>query len=312
MLGNTAAAMLRMPVLGPGRLRPIAIPMIGVMLGSSLTLDVLIRLPSWIPTLLIMPVFLLCAAGASMMIYRRFGGFDTVTAYYAAMPGGLNEMMLLGAAAGGDERRIALAHAARVLVTILFVALFFGLVLGVTTAGQSRAWIPLTAPSVIDYVILMTCAVAGVVLGQKIKLPAAPVFGPMILSGIAHVAGWITVAPPTLFVIVAQIIVGTVIGCRFAGASPRDVARDISMAVISTTAMLLIAVGFAEIIVATSGMAHSQAFLAYAPGGLTEMSLMSLTMGQDVAYVSMMHIVRITLVVASAPLVFRLLRRLGS
>jgi uncharacterized membrane protein AbrB (regulator of aidB expression) len=68
--------------------------------------------------------------------------------------------------------------------------------------------------------------------------------------------------------------------------------------------MLIIAVGFAEIITLQTGMSLSQAFLAYSPGGLTEMSLLSLAMGQDVTYVSLVHLIRITLVIAIAPFVF--------
>ena len=55
-------------------------------------------------------------------------------------------------------------------------------------------------------------------------------------------------------------------------------------------------------------MTLAQAFLAYAPGGLTEMSLLTLAMGQDATYVSVIHVIRITLVIAAAPLVFAMIR----
>ena len=73
--------------------------------------------------------------------------------------------------------------------------------------------------------------------------------------------------------------------------------------------MLLIAVIFAQAIVMLSGMTLSQAFLAYSPGGLTEMSLLTLAMGQDVTYVSVMHLIRITFVIALAAHLFRLTQR---
>ena len=73
--------------------------------------------------------------------------------------------------------------------------------------------------------------------------------------------------------------------------------------------MLLIALGFAEVIVLAGGMPLAQAFLAYAPGGLTEMSLLTLAIGQDVTYVSVIHVIRITLVIAAAPLVFAMIRK---
>ena len=310
MIVNTVAAMLCAPVAGPDGLRFYVIPIIGVMLGSSITPEIFGLLGTWLITLALLPFFLACAAGISFAVYKRIGGYDAVTAFYAAMPGGINEMLILGAEAGGNERRIALAHAARVLIIIVFVALFFGLFVGVSSGGpDAPQWIGLYEISLIDYLILGLCAVAGAILGKRLGLPASPVFGPMILSGIAHIAGWVTVAPPTLFVVAAQITIGTIIGTRFIGATMAEVRKDIGLSAIASLLMLIAAIGFAEAIAWISGVPLAQAFLAFSPGGLTEMSLLTLAMGQDVTYVSVMHIIRITLVIAIAPFVFKWARR---
>ncbi|MGJ8623004.1 MAG: AbrB family transcriptional regulator [Yoonia sp.] len=310
MIANTIAAVMRAPIAGPEPLRFYMIPIIGVMLGSGVTAEIFGMLGTWALTLAVLPVFLACAAGISFAVYRRIGGYDPVTAFYAAMPGGLNEMLILGAEAGGDERRIALAHAARVLIIIIFVALFFGLFVGVSTGGGSSApWIGLLDITIADYAILALCAVVGAFIAKRLGLPAAPVMGPMLLSGIAHVAGWVTVAPPTLFVIAAQVTIGTIIGTRFIGATVAEIRTDIGLSAITSALMLIAAVGFAAAIAMITGVPLAQAFLAFSPGGLTEMSLLTLTMGQDVAYVSVMHIIRITAVIAVAPFVFRWARR---
>lgn len=310
MIGVTTAALLHAPVKSPDRLRPIVIPIIGVMLGSAITPDIVDELAGWTLTLVTLPVFLLCAASVSYLVYRKIGGYDPVTAFYSAMPGGLNEMLLMGEEAGGHGRHIALAHAARVLLVILCVALYFGYVLGVRTGpGNNNSWISLNALTVWDYTALGLCAVAGVPFAKLLRLPAAPVFGPMVLSGAAHLFGWVTVAPPTLLIIGAQIVIGTVIGGRFVGATLREVGKDIALAFVATVAMIVVAIAFAELIAYFVGMPLTQAFLAFSPGGLTEMSLLTLAMGQDVAFVSVTHIVRITLVIAIAPALFQFFRR---
>ncbi len=309
MLGVTLAALARLPIAGPNRLRPIVIPIIGVMLGSAITPETLQQLGRWSGTMLVLPVALMTAAAASYMIYRRLGGYDPVTAFYSSMPGGLNEMLLLGAAEGGDERRIAQAHAARVLLVIFFVALYFGAVLGVRSNTANATWVALDALTLADYLILAACAVLGVQLAKLLRLPAAPIFGPLILSGAAHVIGWVMVPPPTLVIIAAQIVVGTIIGSRFIGATLKEVGSDLALGAASTLLMLVMAVASAYALTAFVDIPLAQAFLAYAPGGLTEMSLLTLAINQDVAFVSVTHIVRITLVVALAPVLFRLIRR---
>jgi len=306
MIGTTAASILGAAIAAPNPLRPIVIPVIGVMLGSGITPEILDALGDWAISFLVLPPFLIVAAGASFLFYRVIGKYDPVTAYFSAMPGGLNEMLILGAEQGGDEKRIALAHASRILLVIGFVALFFGLVLGVTSGGQTGAvWTGMQEVDARDYIILAVCAVAGVWAGRLLRLPAAAVLGPMLLSGLAHFFHVVEVPPPSVLVIAAQIVMGTVIGCRFIGATAREVGRDIFLGILSTIGMLITGVGFAWVVAALTATELSQAFLAYSPGGLTEMSLLAFAMGGDIAYVSITHIVRIVLVIFAAPLVFR-------
>ncbi len=310
MIINTVAAMLRAPVAGPDALRRYVIPIIGVMLGAGVSAALFDQIGAWVVTLMLLPVLLAVAASISYAVYRRIGRYDPVTAFYCAMPGGLNEMLILGGEAGGDERRIALAHAARVLLIIVFVALFFGFFLGVSSGGQgTNRWVGLWDITAFDYLVLGLCAVLGALLGGWARLPAGAVFGPMILSGIAHVTEIVTVAPPSLFVIAAQITIGTIIGTRFVGATLAEIRKDLSLSAVASFLMLVAAVIFAEVIVLASGIPLAQAFLAFSPGGLTEMALLTIAMDQDVTYVSLMHIIRITLVIAIAPVIFSLTRR---
>ena len=55
MIATTIAAMLRLPLAGPGRVRPFVIPVIGVMLGSSLTPEAFANAGQWVVTLVLLP-----------------------------------------------------------------------------------------------------------------------------------------------------------------------------------------------------------------------------------------------------------------
>ncbi len=311
MIGVTIAAMSGAPILAPARLRPIVIPVIGVMLGSGITAELFAQLGQWARTLAILPLVLIATAGTSFLIYRRIGSYDPVTAFYSSMPGGLNEMLVIGGAAGGDERRIALAHAARVLMIIFLVALVFGIFFGIQSGAGNGNWTPLTAPTLRDYALLLGCAAVGAPLAKIIRLPAPGLFGPMILSGLVHITGWTHIAPPSVFIIGAQVVVGTIIGCRFIGATLHEVGKDLVLACVITVISLLATAFFAWIVAHLLGMSIGQAFLAFAPGGVTEMSLMTLAIGQDVAFVSVAHLIRITLVIAIAPILFNFFLRLS-
>jgi uncharacterized membrane protein AbrB (regulator of aidB expression) len=59
--------------------------------------------------------------------FRRVYRFDWATSWYAAMPGGLTDMVLFGQEAGGDVRALSLIHATRVLIIVTLAPLILTL-----------------------------------------------------------------------------------------------------------------------------------------------------------------------------------------
>ncbi len=307
MLVCAAAALSGLPVAGPVAVRPVVIPVIGVMLGAGFSPEILDQLGAWAGTFALLPPFLATGGLASWLWFRRVGGYDARTAFFCAAPGGLNEMVILGGAAGADERRIALAHALRVFVAITAVALAFALIEGTTTAGFDGAHTGFRDLRAIDAGLLLGCAVAGVPLARALRLPAAGLFGPMALSAGLHLTAIVTVAPPTVLVGVAQLVIGTVLGCRFVGASLKETWGDILLGVGATLLLLAVTLVFALLVALITPAPWTQAVLAYSPGGLTEMSLLALAKNQDVAYVATAHIARIVIILLAIQPVFRAL-----
>lgn len=292
----------------PMAIRPPVIVVIGVLLGSGFTPDLLAQAGGWAVSLLAMAVYLAVAAAVVVPFYARVGGFDRVTAYFAGMPGGLTEMVTLGAEAGGDERRIILAHAARIVVTVAAVAFWFRLVQGYEVSGRPGG-APLHDMAWRDIALLAACGVAGALAGSWLRLPAATLLGPMLLSGLAHVTGLTASAPPGGLVVVAQVVLGTAMGCRFVGVGAREVGRALVLSAGATALTLAVGLGFALALQAFLGFRADQVLLAFAPGGLTEMGLIALAIEAEVAFVALHHVARIVLVIVMAPLVLRLFRR---
>ena len=80
------------------------------------------------PTLLLIPLMTACIGLIGVPYFRRLWGFDFPTAYYSAMPGGLQDMLIFGEEAGGNVRAMSLVHATRVLfivATLPFVLRFW-------------------------------------------------------------------------------------------------------------------------------------------------------------------------------------------
>jgi uncharacterized membrane protein AbrB (regulator of aidB expression) len=110
---------------------------------------------------------------------------------------------------------------------------------------------------------------------------------------------------PSVVVSAAQVVIGTTIGCPFAGGAPTLILRVIALSVGSTMILLSITFIFAIAIAQLSAEPLTSIVLAYSPGGLPEMSLIALALSGEVAFVVLHHIIRVGLVVALSAVVFR-------
>jgi hypothetical protein len=307
LVAVTAGAMLKLPLALPGQLRSIMVVVLGIMLGSSFSPAILPQLGNWAVSLSALLLYVLVAGGVSILYFRRLCRFGPITSYFSAMPGGLSEMVLVGGELGGDSRMISLTHAWRILLIIMTLPFMFQLWLAYDPATRPTVGLSLTEIPLSDMVVLAACAVIGFYLAKLLRLPAAAIVGPMILSAAVHLAGWTEADPPRELVAIAQVVVGAAIGCRFTGINMRLIGKCIVAATGGTIILTFISLLFAWVLHQLTGLSFVALLLAFAPGGLAEMSLIALSLSLDSAFVATHHIVRIFIVVVCAPLLFRLL-----
>lgn len=311
LIFNTVAVVLNAPVMAPVGMRPYMVVIIGVMLGASFTSEILQDLGQWTLSVLFLAAYLAISGVLVVTYYRRVGKFDIPTAYFAGMPGGLAEMMIVGQEMGGDERRIILAHASRILITVVLLAIWFRFVAHLETGDRAAFGVPFAAIPAHELVILAFCGIVGFLAGRWLRLPAPMLTGPMLVSAVLHVTGHVSNPPPRELINAAQVFLGTIMGCRFLGSRPSDILRALLLSTGATMLVLAVSLSFALLFHNLFGQTVEQVLLAYAPGGVTEMSLIALAMGADVDYVALHHIARISIILMTAGILFRVLRKLS-
>lgn len=309
MTATTAAAALGVPIAMPIGFRQVMVAVLGIMLGSSFSPEMLEHVGEWAITLAALALYAMAAGGIGLFYFRRVCGYDAVTAYFSAMPGGLSEMILVGTEMGGDARIISLTHAARVLLVVLALPFAFQMLIGYDPAGRPPAGLPLAVISGAGLAVLAVCGALGFVLAKLLRLPAAGLIGPLILSAAVHILGWTTAKPPFELVAAAQVVIGTSVGCRFAGVTTRLLLRTAAAAAGGTAVLLSASILFAIGLAQATGLPVVPLILAFSPGGLPEMSLIAFAIGADAAFVATHHVVRVFLIIVIAPLTFKLTRR---
>lgn len=301
MAMTAAAAIYGKPIVMSRHLRQVMIAVIGVLLGSAFAPAMLGQISQWAASLTVLALFLALLALVIPWLLRR-AGYDRATAYFAALPAGLTEMTAVGMDNGGNPQVIALTHTVRVLL-VAFTIPFVMVVL----AGYERPDAPtavLDGLSGNDLALLTGCCVIGMWLGVRLKLPAGALAGPLALSAAVHLLGLTASSPPGLLVSIAQIVLGTSVGARFAGLTLSTSGRTIFLAVLVALGMLVLSSAGAMVLGPIIGVDPLALLLALAPGGVTEMSLIALALNQDIAFVTTHHVVRIALIVMIGPAVF--------
>jgi membrane AbrB-like protein len=301
---NLVAALGRQPVAVPLRLRTWMLAVLGVYLGGSFSPDMLNRVSQWPWSLTGIAIFTVVCTALVAWYYRRWAGLDPVTALYSATPGAMTAMIIMGAAQGGDERRIALAQALRITLVVLVVP---PLVLSLSHAVSPAPTLttPMGPFDAGELLLLISGSIAGLLLARRIRVPTAELAGPMFASAALHLSGWVQLELPGPLLAATLCILGSSVGARFAGVKPRELLALGRHALIAVALALLLAALFVGIISLLPGIDFLAALLALAPGGVAEMCLIAVAWDIDPAFVAFHHLARLFLLMALAPWVGR-------
>jgi len=304
LIACLAAALLGVPMQGIKPVNDAMRTVLGVAVGATLTPAVIATFPAMWSTLLMMPLMIFCIGAVGVPYFMRLWRYDFATAYYAAMPGGLQDMLVFGEEAGGNIRTLSLIHATRVLVIVVILPF---LLKGIWEAdlsnppGQPAHTVPLQ-----ELILMVICALAGWQIARRIGLFGAAILGPLIVTAALTLADVLHFRPPAEAIWAAQFFIGITIGAHYAGITGPELRRDVAAGLGFCVILIILTVIFVEGIYQAGLAPGQEALLAFAPGGQAELTVLALIVGADVAFVVAHHVLRLFVVILGAPLAVRL------
>lgn len=155
--GTALAAMLGARIRTPRWLRDPVLAVLGLMIGSTLHAEAAASFARWPLTLAAVAVYVIVVTGTLYAFLRRFAGFDPVTAYFSAAPGGFMAMTVIGGAFGGRTRNIVLAHSIRLVLVVFTLVTAYHVALG----GTPPRWVPLAELGARDVALFALLAAGG-------------------------------------------------------------------------------------------------------------------------------------------------------
>ncbi len=264
--------------------------LLGVALGGSVASSLVGFDKSLFILLFAAIVFVVAVTIIGVWYFRQVPSFNSLDAFMSALPGGLTFLMSLSNDLGDRFPRIALIHAVRMVLLILMfsvLAYFHGVEASQGTIISAFA----INIDVNLWKIIVLCVLSGL-LADKLKVPGGHIMFPMIIAAVVYSSGLITIPMPELIKTLAMVTFGSVLGCKLSARSFSEYREPIKASVIFTAfaivTALLMALGLSELL----GKSYFLFFLALAPGGIAEISLIALALGFDVGFVAVVHTCR--------------------
>lgn len=271
---------------------------IGIALGLYFSAPVLAQLAAHaLPIVLIAgSAVVVGLLGAQLLL--RWTGVDASTAFFAALPGGASEMVVLAERQGGAPDRVAAAHALRVMLVVSIVPF----VLVHWSNGGDEIFRPLAAE--VDWLrlpVLLAAALVGVGLFHALGIANPWVLGPLACVGGLTALGLPLSGLPGGLVNGGQLLLGAALGSRFSPSFFRAAPRFLGVSALATALALLLSGLFVLVLGRFVALPLPSLALAAAPGGMAEMSVTAQVLHLSVPLVTATHVLRVVLLTVCAP-----------
>jgi uncharacterized protein len=295
VLAVAAAALFGRPMHMPLGLARVCYIIVGILLGTVVTPDTLRGVTTW-P----MSIALLIVGSLSMMLatsnyLRIVHRWDPLSALMGSSPGSMAQVIALSTELGGDLRAIAIVQTVRIL--LLVVGLPNGLALfGLVVPAVAPVRGPADFSVLGQMLLLAAVATAFAVAFYRLRFPGGLLFGAMTGSGLLHGTAVIHAALPWWLGSSAVIVLGGLVGSRFAGTSFRMLLGFLGAAFGSSAVAMTVATLFVAADIHFYAFPVANVAIAFAPGAQDTMMVLALALHLDPVFVGAHHLARFLVV----------------
>ena len=279
--------------------RPVGQLIVATAVGLYFTPDALDALKHDAVLMVGAAVLTIVAGFTTAIALRWLGKVDGTVAFFAAMPGGPNEMALLAERYGAAPAPVAFSQTLRIVFIVLLIP-------ALLVFTQDTKVGPLVQGDLHwGGLALLYALAAAFTIGLKwFDVPNCNFIGPLAVGALIAATGTTLSAVPHPLLAGGQIMLGISLGAMFTREQIRRDRRFAIAAVLTTVMLLVQCAAVAALLWAVGENTLASYLLATAPGSVTEMALTAKVMQQGVAMVTAYHLTRIFIVIPLAPVLY--------
>lgn len=252
----------------------------------------------------------------SGFILWKFTKTDLLTSLFATAPGGVATMPGIAEEVGANTAIVSLIQTIRIFAVVLTIPLI--------ASSLVASSVPTSVPGTVvnstgefgviafaGTLLLAVSAFLGYYVGKLFRLPAPWLVGGMLGTAVAQnaysfitgsniVAWW-----PQAIIILAQIFIAASIGSRFQKRMFTGIGKTVVVAFVSTLGLVAAMFASALLVSKVTGISLVTSVLAFAPGGVAEMTATAVVLNADAAFVVTVQVLRIVIILLVLPPLFR-------
>lgn len=310
MLGALSAVLLfnqgfRQSTFWPFSLREAAQIILGYVMGSSFTPDAGVNIIKSLPSMLIANILIIAFTILVGYHISRIIRISYPSCILGCIPGGMAQMILLcDDIQDSDVTVVTFMQSVR-LITVVFIVPFLVLhsaspeVISNGTRQDLVNVIETISYGRLAYYISL--AWVGGLAAKKLKIPTPYMLGPILIVAAHSLAGLKIPAMPSLMVIAAQVSFGAYLGNNIKIKNLGDWKRMLALTIVSSLAVIALAFLMGYVLTILHSLELLTAFLALAPGGMSEMAVTAITVNAELSTVTSYQLFRVLFIILVTP-----------
>ncbi len=306
MIGVLALMATGRAVELPDGINHAAVVLLGLQVGSELSRSAVERMAALWPNVFALVLYIALGFVTTAAVLRRTAGFDRLSAYFAAAPGGLSVMTVASQDAGAHPA-VPVSHAVRSALTVVVLSLV-ARALSAAPAAVSYAAAPLPLSGALA---LAACALVSWHLPRFFPFAGARVVWPMIAAASVTALSLAQMHPPRALMMAAQVAFGAAVALRFRGSPRQALRKAITSGFWAWLCLGLLGLLCAVVLYPVVGaqVDFLTLLVAFSPGGIYEMCFLAAAVGASPILVAAHHLLRLGLLTTVAPWLPRLVGR---
>jgi uncharacterized protein len=307
VLAVAAAALLGRPVQVPVPLARACYVVIGILLGAVVTPQTLKGFAAWPVSIALVMVATLGMMLATAAYLRTVHRWDRLSALMGASPGAMTQVIALSTELGADLPAVAIVQTMRVLL------LTTGIPAGLALFGLVAPAMPVArgpgGSSIAELAAVVAVSTAAAIVLWRLRFPAGLLFGAMVGSGVLHGLGLVQAALPWWVASASVLVLGALVGSRFATITFRLLLGYLGAAFGSSAVSMSVAAAFVLIVAHFFPFPIANIAVAFAPGAQDTMMVLALALHLDPVFVAAHHIARFVVTAFSIAIAARWIAR---